>query len=216
MAHFFSKLAASVQQIYRHAEGFIEEERDIPISELTFNATLQRYVTDNVKILQDLHADLNQDWLRLYATLEVAGIYAELAVDLKLVQMVINHKTQLLVFEQVGATQIRQARFDSPFKKYAAHTALWVYRHILAKDPLGPLLQKYRIVEVKHGLLYLDLSRWLSKFSALRKFNINHAQLKPAELLVHANVNLAALLNRDQQPDMLEIIKQDQQISPSA
>ncbi|KAA8733348.1 hypothetical protein F4V57_08920 [Acinetobacter qingfengensis] len=210
MANIFSKITSSVQQIYRHAEGFIEEERDFSISQNMLNSALQRYVTDNVGLLKDLHAEIDEDWLRLYATVDVAGIYAALSVDLKLVQMVINKKSQLIVFEQISPTQIIEARFDSKFKKWGTHAALFFFRKILGKDPLGPILQKYNIIDVKHGLLYLDLSRWLSKFDALRKFNINHGVLKPKELIVHANVNLAALLNRDKD-DMLEIMAKDQQ-----
>ena len=210
MASFFSKLSSSVRQIYRQAEGFIEEERDFAVSELTLNATLERYVTNNVRLIKDLHADLHDDWLTLYATVDVAGIYAELSVDLKLVQMLINKKKQLLVFEQVNDTQIIAARFDSKLKKIAAHSAIFAYRKLLGKDVLGPILQKYRIVEVKHGLLYLDLGRWLNKFEALRKFNINHAECQEQALLLHANVNLAALLNRQTNDDMLDLIQQDQ------
>ena len=54
------------------------------------NATFERYVTNNVKLLQDLHADVHDDWLRLYATLEVKGLYTTLSVDLKLLQMELN------------------------------------------------------------------------------------------------------------------------------
>lgn len=95
------------------AEGFIEDEREFPLSQVFLNATFQRFVTDNVKMLQDLHADLHDDWLRLYATLDYNGLNITLSVDLKLVQMELNKDTQLIVFEQISDTQVIEASYPS-------------------------------------------------------------------------------------------------------
>ena len=65
--------------------------------------------------LQDLHADVHDDWLRLYATLEVKGLYTTLSVDLKLLQMELNKNTQLLIFEQISDTQVIEAKFKNVF-----------------------------------------------------------------------------------------------------
>jgi hypothetical protein len=92
------------------------------------NATFKRFVTDNVKILQDLHADVHDDWLRLYATLNVKGLYTTLSVDLKLLQMELNKDTQLLVFEQISQTQVIEAKFKNIFQKIGFKFALFFIR----------------------------------------------------------------------------------------
>ena len=62
---------------------------------------MQRYVTNNVEFLDDLHADLYHDWLRLYATMHVKGLETTLSVDLKLIQMEFNKEQQLLVLNKL-------------------------------------------------------------------------------------------------------------------
>ena len=80
MPTLFSNIAKQFRKVYQKAEGFIEEEREFPISQVFLNATFQRFVTDNVKILEDLHADVHDDWLRLYATINVKGLYTTLSI----------------------------------------------------------------------------------------------------------------------------------------
>ena len=99
MPTLLTNIANHIRQVYQKAEGFIEEEREFPVSQVFLNATFKRFVTDNVKILEDLHADLHDDWLRLYATINVKGMHLVLSVDLKLVQMELNKDMQLIVFE---------------------------------------------------------------------------------------------------------------------
>ncbi|KAF7276683.1 hypothetical protein GWI33_009925 [Rhynchophorus ferrugineus] len=115
--------------------------------------------------------------------------------------MEFNKDTQLIVFEQISQTQVIEARFESMFRKLAANFALFFFQKVLDKDPLGPILQKYNIVQVKHGLLYLDLNRWLGDIDkvirTLNKVHINHAVLQQTELVLKANVNLEGVLNRD-------------------
>ena len=94
MSSIISKIATVARNLYQQTEDFIEEERSFTVSQNLLNATFQKYVTDNVGLLKDLHADLYDDWLRLYATVNVAGIYASLSVDLKLVQMIFNQDQQ--------------------------------------------------------------------------------------------------------------------------
>lgn len=208
MSRIFSKITSSVQQLYQRAEDLIEEERDFSVSQNLLNATFKKYVTDNVGLLKDLHADVYDDWLRLYATVDVVGIYAALSVDLKLVQMEFNKEAQLIVFEQISKTQVIEARFDKMYKKLGANFALYVFQKVLDKDPLGPILQHYNIVQVKHGLLYLDLNRWLgdieSVMRTLRKVHINHGILKETELVLLANVNLDGIFNRDKQDNIFD------------
>ncbi|MGA9697795.1 MAG: hypothetical protein WBQ67_02515 [Acinetobacter sp.] len=200
MQTLISNISKRIRQVYQRAEGFIEDEREFPLSQVFLNATFQRFVTDNVSMLKDLHADLHEDWLRLYATLDVKGLYITLSVDLKLVQMELNKNVQLIVFEQISDTQVIEAKFKNIFQKIAVKFALFFYQKVLNKDPLGMILEKLNVIKVKDDLLYLDLNRWLGKnrsiIDTLAKVHVNHAVLREAELVVMGNVNLTALFKK--------------------
>ena len=200
MPTLLSNIAKQVRKVYQKAEGFIEEEREFPISQVFLNATFKRFVTDNVKILQDLHADLHDDWLRLYATVNVKGLYTIVSVDLKLVQMELNKDMQLIVFEQISETQVIEAKFPNLWMKIAVKSALFFYQKILRKDPLGIILEKFDVITVKDELLHLDFNRWLgnnrSIMDTLNKVHVNHAELRETELMVLGNVNLMAVFNK--------------------
>lgn len=200
MPTLFSNIAKQFRKVYHRAEGFIEEEREFPISQVFLNATFKKFVTDNVQILEDLHADLHEDWLRLYATINVKGLYTILSVDLKLVQMELNKDMQLIVFEQISETEIIEAKFPNFFMKIGFKAALFFYQKILRKDPLGIILEKFEVIKVKDDLLHLDLNRWLGKnrsvMDALNKVHVNHAELRETELVVIGNVNLMALFSK--------------------
>ncbi|MEB3767108.1 hypothetical protein [Acinetobacter sp. MD2] len=219
MQALIGHLSQFARQVYEKTSGFIEEEREIPVTEAFFNATLKRYVTDNVGLLKDLHADLHEDWLRLYATIDIQGIYAEVSVDLKLLQMELNKKTQLLVFEQISETKLIKAEFKSKMKKWGVHSALFFYQKILKQDPLGKILAHFNIVQVKDDLLFLDLNRWLGQSASildiLNKVHVNRAQLAEQKMLVLGNINLEAIFRRS--PDFaLEAaeISNDETITP--
>ena len=94
MQQIFKKIARNIKSIYHKAEDLIEEERELPLSQNLLNATIQKYVTDNVTALQDLHADIYDDWCRLYATLDYKGLNPTLSVDLRLVQMQLDKDIQ--------------------------------------------------------------------------------------------------------------------------
>ena len=53
MQQIFRKIARNIKGIYHKAEDLIEEERELPLSQNLLNATIQKYVTDNVTALQD-------------------------------------------------------------------------------------------------------------------------------------------------------------------
>ncbi len=200
MQTLVSNIAKRIRQVYQKAEGFIEDEREFPMSQVFLNATFQRFVTDNVKMLKDLHADLHDDWLRLYATLDYNGLIITLSVDLKLVQMELNKQTQLIVFEQISDTQVIEAKYPNVLYKMGVRMALWFYQKVLNQDPLGMILEKLNVIKVKDDLLYLDLNRWLGKsrsiIDTLGKVHVNHAVLREAELVVIGNVNLTALFTK--------------------
>lgn len=200
MQTLISNISNKLRQAYQKAEGFIEDEREFSLSQVFLNATFQRFVTDNVSMLKDLHADLHDDWLRLYATLDYKGLNVTLSVDLKLVQMELNKNTQLIVFEQISDTQLIEAKYPNVFYKLGVRFALFFYQRVLNKDPLGMILEKLGVIKVKDDLLHLDLNRWLSKnrsvIETLGKVHVNHAVLREAELVVIGNVNLAALFRK--------------------
>ena len=200
MPTLLTNIANRIRQVYQKEEGFIEEEREFPVSQVFLNATFKRFVTDNVKILEDLHADLHDDWLRLYATINVKGMHLVLGVNLKLVQMEFNKDMQLIVFEQISNTEIIEARYPSIWMKMAVKCAVFFYHNFLHSDPLGPILQKFNVIEVKDDLLHLDLNRWLGKnrsiMQTLNKVHVNHAELRETELVVVGNVNLAAVFSK--------------------
>ena len=200
MPTLLTNIANRIRQVYQKAEGFIEEEREFPVSQVFLNATFKRFVTDNVKILEDLHADLHDDWLRLYATINVKGMHLVLGVNLKLVQMEFNKDMQLIVFEQISNTEIIEARYPSIWMKMAVKCAVFFYHNFLHSDPLGPILQKFNVIEVKDDLLHLDLNRWLGKnrsiMQTLNKVHVNHSELRETELVVVGNVNLAAVFSK--------------------
>lgn len=200
MPTIISNIANKFRKVYQKAEGFIEEEREFPVSQVFLNATFKRFVTDNVSILEDLHADLHDDWLRLYATLNVKGLYTILSVDLKLIQMELNKDVQLIVFEQISETEVIEAKFQTFWMKIAFRSALFFYQKILRKDPLGMILERFNVIKVKDDLLHLDLNQWLGKnrsiIETLGKVHVNHAELRETELVVIGNVNLMALFSK--------------------
>ena len=140
MQSLISSISHRIRQVYQKAEGFIEDEREFPLSQVFLNATFQRFVTDNVRMLQDLHADLHDGWLRLYATLSYNGLDVTLSVDLKLVQMELNKTTQLIVFEQIGDTQLIDAKYPNFLYKIGVRCALFFHQRVLNDDPLGMIL----------------------------------------------------------------------------
>ena len=221
MPTLLSNIVKRIRQVYQKAEGFIEEEREFPVSQVFLNATFKRFVTDNVKILEDLHADLHDDWLKLYATLNVKGMHLVLSVDLKLVQMELNKHMQLIVFEQISNTQVIEASYPNVWYKMGVNTALFFYQKVLKKDPLGMILEKFNVITVKDELLHLDLNRWLGKnrsiMDTLNKVHVNHAELRETELVVIGNVNLTALFSKfreDKDPDWDEDDYLETEVTP--
>lgn len=221
MQTLISNISKRIRQVYQKAEGFIEDEREFPMSQVFLNATFQRFVTDNVKMLKDLHADLHDDWLRLYATLDYNGMLLTLSVDLKLVQMELNKQTQLIVFEQISDTQVIEAKYPNVLYQFGVRMALWFYQKVLNQDPLGMILEKLNVIKVKDDLLHLDLNRWLGKsrsiIDTLGKVHVNHAVLREAELVIIGNVNLTALFTKMSQEridDWSDSDLADDQVTP--
>ena len=79
MQSLINNISNRLRQVYQKAEGFIEDEREFALSQVFLNATFQRFVTDNVGLLKDLHAVLHDGWLRLYASVDVKGMQLTLS-----------------------------------------------------------------------------------------------------------------------------------------
>lgn len=218
MQTLISSVFKRLRKVYQKAEEFIEEEREFSLSQVFVNATMERYVTENVDMMQDLHADLYDGWLRLYTTLDVKGLHTTLSVDLKLIQMEMNQNVQLMVFEQISDTQVIEAKFKNIFQKWGFYIAIWYYQKFREEDPLGKILEHFDIVKVKDDLLYLDLNRWLGKkasiIETLSKVHVNRARVRPAELIVWGNVNLAAILSPSNDDDFDEDSLEDTEVTP--
>ncbi|ENU22458.1 hypothetical protein F993_02912 [Acinetobacter proteolyticus] len=218
MQTLISSVVKRLRKVYQKAEEFIEEEREFSLSQVFVNATMERYVTENVGIMQDLHADLYDGWLRLYTTLDVKGLHTTLSVDLKLIQMEMNQNVQLMVFEQISNTQVIEAKFKNIFQKWGFYVAIWYYQKFREEDPLGKILEHFEVVKVQDDLLYLDLNRWLGKkasiIETLSKVHVNRARVRPAELIVWGNVNLAAILSPSNEDEFEEDDLNDSEVTP--
>lgn len=206
MRGFFKSLLRSVREVYQKAEDLIESERELPLSENLINAAMKRYVTEKVDALQDLHTDIHDEWLRLYATVDTHGIYASLAADLHLVQLQLDKDVQRVVFEQRGETQVLELKVSNVIKRLGVKLGLWVFR-ALDKDPLGFVLSKLEIITVKNGLFYVDLGKFLADnpkvIAALRRIQINHAVLREEQFVIKASVNLDAMFVSNEKAERL-------------
>ncbi|AXI03308.1 hypothetical protein [Aquirhabdus parva] len=200
MLNFLQKLVDGVKDIYQKAEDILEEERELPLSQKLLNDTIERYVTNNVDQIQDLHAEIYDGWLRLFATINVKGVSAQLYVDLYLAQLQLNRNIQQLVFEQKSETHVVRVDFDKIIKKVAFQMVVLYYK-FKGTDPLGDILSRLGIITVHNGLLYLDLGKYLADnqkvMRVLRRVEINRAELRENLFVLQANLNLRALFGRN-------------------
>jgi hypothetical protein len=207
MRHILNKVAQGFREVYQRAGDLIEEERELPLSQHYINSIMQRYVTDKVSAIDDLHAHIFDGWFQLFATVQYKGIRAKLTANFLLIQLQFDTDTQRLVFEQQGQTEVIDIKFDQPWKRLAVNLAIWGCYRILHRDPLGIILEKLNVITVKHDLLYLDLTKYLGDnekvINTLRKVQINHAILRPEQFVLKANISLRGLfgLDRDERPD---------------
>lgn len=205
--NFLYNLRNFSQKSYEAFESKIEQEVLIPAQQQQINQALEQFVTNNVDAVLDLHLDLHDDWLRLYTTVNVKGVFANLAVNLRLVHVQLDRHRQRFVFGQIGNTEIIRLHTDNYFKTKAIHFAMWFFHKVLKKDPLGMILQKLTLVQQKEEILYLDIGRWLNKnkkiMDTLKKVQINHAFLAEQQLVLKANANIAEIIRFDSQNQVI-------------
>lgn len=204
-------LSARTQALYETFEYALEQEFYIPASEAQINQALDKFVTKKVNAILDLHLQLHDGWLRLYATVNYKGIFAKLAVNLALVHVQLDQQRQRFVFSQLSDTEVISLYTDSYLKSKALFSAVWFFHNVLKKDPLGLILGKINLARQKEEVLYLDIGRWLKRnekiMSTLKKVQINHGLLLEEQLVLKANANITEVLNIG--PDKLVITEDD-------
>lgn len=187
------------QTWYEKIEDFASQELIVPATEKQLNDAIQKFVVKKVNAILAMHLEIHEGWLRLYATINYKGIFADLAVNLGMVHTQFDRYRQRFVFQQLTDTDVISLYSDSYVKSKAIHAALWFFKRVLKKDPLGMILEKINLVTQKDDILYLDLGRWLKKnekiMSTLRKVQVNHGYLGEQQLLMKANVNVGEILN---------------------
>ena len=187
------------QRWYEKLEDAAEQEFLIPATERQINEALQKFVVKNVNAIMDLSLELHDGWLRLYATVNIKGIFAKLAVNLSLVHVQLDRHRQRFVFSQLSDTDVIALYTDSYLKTKGVDIALWWFHKVIKKDPLGLILGKINITRQKEDILYLDIGRWLKKnkkiMDTLRKVQVNHGFLAEQQLVLKANANIADALN---------------------
>ncbi|ELA08817.1 hypothetical protein MOMA_00355 [Moraxella macacae 0408225] len=186
---------------YDKLETSVEQEFFIPASQSQINQALDQFVTQNVDAVLDLHLDLHENWLRLYATVNIQGVFAKVAVNLRLVHAQLDARYQRFVFGQLSNTDVLSLYTDNYFKTKAIRLAVWFFHKVLKQDPLGMILGKINLVHQKEDILYLDLGRWLKNnnkiMGILKKVQVNHGFLAEEQLVLKANVNLSQMINFD-------------------
>lgn len=181
----------------------LTDEILIRISQQQVNDALHRFITQNVQMLHDLHLDIHDDWLRLYATVDIMGIFARVACNLRVVQIQLDGETQRLVFEQLSNTDILQLYSKKWYQAPAARLGVSLYRGVLRKDPLPFILQKIKVKNEpfathKGRFIYLDIHRYLKGqpkiLSYLTKAQINDGHTLANNLLLNVQINFGELV----------------------
>ena len=200
VGQFFDSLKTG----YINVTDRLIDEIYITLSQEQVNDALAKFVTANVDMLLNLRMDLHAEWLRLYCTVNVKGIYASVYSDFRLVDVTLTGETQRFVFEQLGETHIIELHAQKWWQVPTAKTALRLYQRLLRHDPLPVLLSKITVKKDpfathKGRFIYLDIGRYLTKqtkiLKTLQKVQINHGETRDRELVLKAQINPAELIN---------------------
>lgn len=196
-------ITSKLKQGYTTASDTVTDEIVVRVSEKQLNDALYKFVTKNVGMVHDLHLDLHNDWLRLYATVYTKGIFAKVACNFRLVAIEINSNTQRLIFEQLSDTDILQLHSKTWWQAPIAKTAVVVFRKVLKADPLPFILQKITVKEEpfamhKGRFIYLDIGRYFAKnpkfLGYFKKFHVNTAHTTKDNLLAKVQINFDELI----------------------
>lgn len=189
---------------YVNTADSLLDEVLVMMTEKQVNDALAQFVTKNVKMILDLRMDLNDDWLRLYCTVNFKGIFASVACNFRLAKTQINANTQLFVFEQLSDTEILTLHSKKWWHATAIRLGLKAYRTIKKKDPLPEILHKITVknepfATYEGNFIYLDIHRYLAKqtkiLNYLKKAQINDANTKLHKLLLKVEPNFAEIFS---------------------
>lgn len=184
------------------ADKFIDEIL-ICVSEKQVNDALHRFVVQNVGMLHELYMTLHEDWLRLYATIDIQGVFTKVSCDFRLVGATLSADMQRFVFEQLSDTQIIEFYSKTWWYVPAVKTGVPLYRKLAKADPLPFLLQKIKVKDEpfavhKGNIIYLDIHRYLANqktlLGYLAKAQVNHAYIQDGSLLLKVQPNFGEIL----------------------
>lgn len=217
IAEVWSYVTEKVKSVYGKAADSIDDEFSLPVSQDQVNAALKKFVTNNVKQILEIRVELHDGWFRLFCTIDVAGIYAEVASNFGLVHVQIDRDVQRFVFAQQTNTDVLNLRCDSFLKRQGIKMAIWFYHSVLKKDPLGFILSKINIARPKDNIIYLDINRWLKRnkkiISTLHKVQVNYGLVEEEQLVLKTKVNIRDLfannaiediITPDDEPELLK------------
>lgn len=203
----WSYITDKVRAVYGKAADSVDDEFSLPVSQDQVNGALKKFVTDNVKQILELRVELHDDWFRLFCTVEVKGIYAEVASNFRLVHVQLDRDVQRFVFGQMTNTDVLNLRCESFLKRSGIKFVIWFYHSVLHKDPLGFILSKINIARPKDNIIYLDINRWLKKnkkiINTLHKVQINYGLVEEEQLILKTKVNVRDLLSNESNNDII-------------
>ncbi len=213
----WESLTQTFRKLYNKTTEKLDDEIALPVGQKYVNDALQKFVTDNVKSILELRVELHDDWFRLYCTINVAGIYIEVASNFSLVHVQLDRNVQRFVFGQQTYTDVLNLRCESFMKRQGIKLAIWFYHSVLKKDPLGVILTYINIARAKDDIIYLDIHRWLKKnqkiMSTLHKVQVNYGEVEEEQLILKTQVNYRDLLsgssgediiNDDDEPELMK------------
>ena len=194
----WDNITQAVRNLYSKTTDKIEDEIALPVAQKYVNDALQKFVTDNVGAILEIRVELHEKWFRLFCTVNVAGIYVEVASNFKLVHVQLDRNVQRLVFGQLTFTDVLNLRCESFVKRQGIKLAVWFYHKVLKKDPLGVILTYINIARAKEDIIYLDIHRWLKNndkiMSTLHKVQVNYGEVEEEQLVLKTQINYRDLL----------------------
>ncbi|WP_201574113.1 hypothetical protein [Psychrobacter sp. H8-1] len=203
----WESLSQTIKKLYDRSIDKLDDELALPVAQTYVNDALQKFVTDNVGAILELRVELHDDWFRLYCTLNIAGIYAEVASNFSLVHVQLDRNVQRFVFGQQTYTDVLNLRCESFIKRQGIKLFIWFYHSVLKKDPLGFILTYINIARAKEEIIYLDINRWLKKnkkiMSGLHKVQVNYGELEEEQLVLKTQVNYRDLIGASSIDDII-------------
>ena len=200
-------ISQTIKGLYGKTTDRLDDEVRLPVAQKYVNDALQKFVTDNVASILELRVDLHDEWFRLFCTINVAGIYVEVASNFRLVHAQLDRNVQRFVFGQLTYTDVLNLRCESFVKRQGIKLAIWFYHSVLKKDTLGVILSYINIARAKDDIIYLDINRWLKKnkkiMSTLHKVQVNYGEVEEEQLVLKTQINYRDLLGGSSGEDII-------------